>query len=908
MALSNSDKNSISLKSQFANADINGKYKLSQISNVIQNSISKYYATDPKYKKIRSENQQFVFNIDIKDSPILFKLIPELKSLEPINFSGKYNSVNDTLVIHGSIPRVVYGNNKISGAVINVDTKDNSLVYNLIIGNVENINFQLPYTSLSGKVENNILDYKLLLKDSKEKERYVIVGNLKSIYGNSEIKLDPTNLILNYEAWNLSEENLIRLEKKGIYINNFNLNKGTNAIKLQSENNSPNAPLAIEFKDFEIVTITNIAQKSDFQMGGKINGTALVTDLQKTPIFTSDLNVENFTFQKDTVGNLKIRVDNKIANTYTANIELTGQDNQLNLDGNYKTGNSSFDMNLDIQKLNVKSIQGFTFGKITESTGFLNGKFKITGTTTKPNVIGELKFNNVGFKAKQLNAKFKSINDKIVFTDNTIAFNNFVIKDENSNDLIVKGKINSVNYSDLGFDLIVDADNFKAVNSKEKDNKIFYGELFLDNHLFVKGTMNAPFVEGTIKVNKDTKFTIVLPQDDPSIADREGIVEFIDQDQPKLFTTVSLDETLSQTEIKGLNAAVNIEVDKDAELSLIIDKANGDYLKLKGEAQLSGGIDPSGKTTLTGRYELSEGSYEMSFNLIKRRFDIKKGSYLLWTGEPTTANINITAVYKIETAPLDLLNDQLGTISEEVRNTYKQKIPFETELKMKGDLLKPDISFDIILPEGNNSVSADIITATQAKLVQLRLEPDELNKQVFALLLLNRFIGENPFSSESGGTTANSLARESVTKILSQQLNNLAGDLIKGFEVDFDLDATEDYTTGKKENKTDLNVGLSKRLLNDRLKVTIGSSFGIEGPKQENQQTNNIAGDISADYLLSKDGRYKLRAYRKNKYQVALQGQVIETGIGFIITLDYNKFRELFQKNKTEKTKKKSNE
>jgi hypothetical protein len=72
------------------------------------------------------------------------------------------------------------------------------------------------------------------------------------------------------------------------------------------------------------------------------------------------------------------------------------------------------------------------------------------------------------------------------------------------------------------------------------------------------------------------------------------------------------------------------------------------------------------------------------------------------------------------------------------------------------------------------------------------------------LLLLNRFIGENPFASESGGTT--SLARESASKILSQQLNNLAGDLISGVELNFDL-PSQDYTTGQLENKTDLNVG-----------------------------------------------------------------------------------------------------
>ena len=96
---------------------------------------------------------------------------------------------------------------------------------------------------------------------------------------------------------------------------------------------------------------------------------------------------------------------------------------------------------------------------------------------------------------------------------------------------------------------------------------------------------------------------------------------------------------------------------------------------------MNGGIDPSGKTTLTGRYELSEGSYEMSFNTIKRKFDIKKGSYILWTGEPTTADINISAIYKTEAAPIDLVNDQLVNVTAEARNTYKQKLPFETVLQ-----------------------------------------------------------------------------------------------------------------------------------------------------------------------------------------------------------------------------------
>jgi hypothetical protein len=905
IAISKATQNSLLLKSQVLNAEINGKYKLTKIGAALSNSLLNYYTTNSSSKEKAVENQQLVFKIGITDSPILLKLIPEIKSLEPISITGRYNSVNDTIVFNAAIPKIVYGENTVTNALLNVDTKDNSLVYHLMVDDFQNKLVQLPATAISGKIQDNIVDYSLLLKDLKDKERYQITGTLKGSKGTNEISIDPKNLLLNYESWKIASDNLVRFGEKGIYTDNFELSKQDSKISLQSQSESMNAGMAIAFKNFKIETITSLFEKSDFQLSGNINGTALVKKANQTPVFTSDLTIDNFTFKKDTVGTVTIQIDNIVTNTYNTKIAITGQGNQVNLDGSYKTENGTLDMNLDIAKLQLKSIQGFAMNQLKESTGFFTGTFNISGNTDQPIVFGDLQFNEVGFKVTQLNSIFKSINDKISFTNDAITFDNFVIKDEKDNDLVINGKVDSQNFNNVGFDLTLDAVNFKALNSKEVDNKLYYGEMYLDNHLKIGGDLNNPAVNGSIKVNKDTKLTIVLPQSDPSIADREGIVEFIDQDNPSIIETVTVDEALSMTEITGINASVTIEVDKEATLSIVIDKANGDFLKLKGEAQLTGGIDPSGKTSLTGRYELNEGSYEMNFNMIKRKFDIKKGSYILWTGEPTTADINITAIYKNEAAPIDLVDDQLGNVTASVRNTYKQKIPFETELKMKGELMKPSIAFDIILPEGNNSVSAEIINTTQAKLTQLRQQPDELNKQVFALLLLNRFIGENPFASESGSSSVSSIARESASKILSQQLNNLAADLISGVELNFDLQSSQDYTTGQLENKTDLNVGISKKLLNDRLKVTVGSSFGLEGPQQKNQEASSIAGDVSVEYQLSKDGRYKIRAYRLNKYQVALQGQVIETGLAFVITLDYNKFKELFQREKTQKGKNK---
>jgi len=112
------------------------------------------------------------------------------------------------------------------------------------------------------------------------------------------------------------------------------------------------------------------------------------------------------------------------------------------------------------------------------------------------------------------------------------------------------------------------------------------------------------------------------------------------------------------------------------------------------------------------------------------------------------------------------------------------------------------------------------------------------------------------------------------------------------------LQSTDDYTTGQLQNRTDLNVMVSKKLLNDRLIVTVGSDFELEGPQNAGGQSSDLIGNVGVDYKLSKDGRYMLRAYRKDDYDDIVEGYVIETGVGFIITIDYNKFKEIFRSKK----------
>lgn len=897
-ALSTKETNKITLNSQVADIELVGKYKLTQIFGSLEETINEYYQFQKNNKTQKIEGgQYFTFNAKIKNDDLIRRFVPDLESFDVSNISGNYNADTKKIEINAQIPQILYGKNALENTSLVVTNHDQALQYNLYVDSYKGESFALSKINVEGDVANNTVNYTITSKNKDDVIQFLIAGNAKSIHDVTEISLKPDGLKLNYSDWTVADNNKIQFSDKGILAENFKLSHSGSEIFIQSESPIPNSPLTISLKDFQIETITEIIKKDTLLAKGTIDGTAHIKDFTKKMVFNADLNVSDLFVYGSPVGNLNIKAKNISDDIINTNITLSENNNDVKIAGDYTISENNFDLDVDINKIQMKTLQGFSMNAILDTEGYLSGHLKVKGTPENPNILGKIKMNDVGLEIAKVGSDFRKINDEIDFTNRGIEFNHFKIHDKDGNTLAVNGEILTQTYRDFAFNLSVSAKDFKIINSEKSSDAIVYGILSIDALLDVRGNLDLPKVDGRISVSKNTDFTFVLPQTNPSLQEREGIVEFVDQDQIALQKTVETESLNAESRIKGMDVNVNIAVDKEAKLAIVIDKANGDLVKLQGEAELTGGIDPSGKTTLVGVYEVEKGSYELSVSILKRKFDIQKGSTITWTGEPTTANLDITAIYKTEAAPIDLIEQQTGDMTASESNMYKQKIPFNTLLKLNGELLKPEITFDITTDEKNNAVASSVTDRVNTKLTQIRTEEAEMNKQVFALLLLNRFIGENPFQSNTG-VSAEMLARQSVSKILSQQLNNIASDLIKVVDLNFNLESTDDYSSGVQNTRTDLNIGISKKLLNDRLKVYIGSNFGLEGEARENENTTNIAGDISVDYSLSKDGRYVLRAYRKNDYQVALQGQIVETGIGFIITLDYDKFKEIFQKSK----------
>lgn len=887
----------IRLASDVANASIKGQYKLTDLGNIIINNIQPYFSITPSTTIARVAPYNINFTADVVYSPILGAFVPGLTAMQPMHAEGKL-ATGQGMQANVTSGGITLNGNQISDLVVNVNTADSGMH---ILGNIAHIKstgaLDLYNARIDATALNNKVDFKVRIGDKADKDKYRLAGLFtQPTPGNMQISLRGDSLLLNYQPWTVSANNSITITPDQILANNFVLQHQGQQLSLNSAPGSGMRPLNVAFTNFELGTITGFIQDDTLLVDGTLNGTASLRNLLQQPVFTSDLNISNLSFKQDTIGNVALQVSSEGAR-YNANAQISGFGNNIALTGYFAPQGSDLALNLDlaINRLELSTLEGVLSDFVTRATGGINGNVSIEGTSTQPKIQGTLNFDSAAVSTTLLGGPLTIHNEKLEVTENGFAFNNFTIRDSANNALNLNGDVTTSNFINYGFDLDVDARNFRAINTTKKESDIYYGDLVISTDLHISGTEAAPSVDGSITVNDGTRFSVVIPQSEPGVVERQGVVEFVDFDSPiddSLFMAAY--DSLNTSNLLGFDITTNIEIQKEAIFNIVVDVANGDFLNVRGTGQLSAGIDPSGKVTMAGSYEIEEGAYQFSFNFIQRRFDIEKGSKIVWMGEPTDAQVDVKAVYIANAAPQDLVEDQVDNTRG---NFYRQKLPFEIVLNLDGDLMKPVITFDILLPEDKNySVGSDIVSVVNTRLTQLRQEPSELNKQVFAILLLNRFVGQNPFDNDGGGLSPGSLARQSVSKLLTEQLNSLAAGLIGGVDIEFGVtSSTDDYSTGVAQNRTDLNVGLSKRLLNDRLTVTVGNDFQLEGARQVNRNANNIAGNVSINYQLSKDGRYMLRFFRNNEYEASLQGYVIETGLGFIMTVDYNTFRQLLR-------------
>ena len=88
---------------------------------------------------------------------------------------------------------------------------------------------------------------------------------------------------------------------------------------------------------------------------------------------------------------------------------------------------------------------------------------------------------------------------------------------------------------------------------------------------------------------------------------------------------------------------------------------------------------------------------------------------------------------------------------------------------------------------------------------------------------------------------------------------------------------------------------MSKSFLDDRFKVVVGGNYTPDADANESLQ-QNLINDISFEYLLNKSATMYVRLFRHTGFESILEGEVTQTGVGFVYKRKLRTLRNLFRK------------
>ncbi|MEO6903816.1 MAG: translocation/assembly module TamB domain-containing protein [Bacteroidia bacterium] len=894
----------ISLKSPIVTANFTGDIILKQLPVVLKNHMNTYFNTQQEDKRGYVKPQKFKFNIKLIDPTILTdNLIPNLKTISPSSIDGIYDSEAKKIKISLSISKLEYGGITMDTIQMNITSNKEKLDYKLQLANIFTNSVKMENIHFDGNVKNNKIDFQLNSSKNDSTKMLALGGILESIDKSFVLRLHP-NLILNNTTWSVKEGNHLDFTSEGLRAENLILLDKQQSISIQSIAKEIPAPLEIKFKNFEMETLSKIIQNDTTLAEGVLDGKIVLKTEAKQLKITSDLLIKDFAFKTIPLGNIALKVNNtENAKKYNVNLTINGNQNNINVTGFYNTDSTTknnLNFLVDLNNLNLASVEPYTFGQAKNLSGKINGKIDIEGAAAAPIFNGVINFKDCIVRPTFTSSIVKIADSKIRLSSQEVRFNQFKITDSLNHSATVDGKVDIHDLKKIIFDLQLKTDNFLALSTTEKPNSLYFGTIFLNSNIYLKGSPDSPQLNVNVKINKGSEVTYLKPQNVLKKNEHTGIVLFVDTIPVNHIIMKENIEDNTNT-IKGMDLEASIEFDPDVKLKMIVDPISGDSLYIKGEGKLKLNINPNGTMSLVGKYNINDGGYHLKLNdFIEKDFKVGSGSYVSWSGNVVNPYANIIAIYKIKTSPIDLVQDELAGLNPAEKNKYRNLLTFLVQLKMEGFVANPQISFDIQQPPNEKGAMNG---AVNAKLNQLRENENQLNKQVFALLTINRFIAEDPFESanESGGLS--SATRSSASRILTSQLNQLSQKYVKGVDLNLGVNSYDDYSSGKEEGRTQLQVGISKQLFDNKVTVNVGGNIDVEGEKATQNNASNIAGNVVIEYKLTDDGRYKLRGFRKNEYENAIEGELIKTGFGIMYTRNYNKIKQLFSKPKSKEVK-----
>ena len=879
-SLQNMD-NEILVRSDVLDAEVLGRFDPLKTPEKMVQFLMGYWDESIVQPEPVEDGEELDFAMQLKrPQPLTGGLIDGLTALSPFKASLLYRDGSPELLVSLNLPEIEYAGLTAHDLVFKVVGDTESMGYEFDWSDIElNDQFAFGKTVLSGETTGEAVTVELKLYAENDSLRHYMGLLVDPESDTLSVRFDEEQ-ILNFETWTIPSTNLIQVATAApsLIIRDLDIRNGEQL--LSAETTEPNQAL-IQFENFDLRTPSRLLNSEEEFIAGIVNGRVQLDNVLTNLGIQSDLNVNNFAYTGQKVGDISAQVNSSDQQTYNVDVAITDAGNDVEVTGDVVL-NGPIDLQLDLRKFQLTSAEPFSIGYLQNSEGYLTGNINIGGTLDAPTFNGQASFVDASIIISLLGERFQLDSQPIQFSNQTISFGNgWAMTDSRGGKARVQGQVVMQSLTDIELDLDVRANNFMAINSTEEQNEDWYGKMFVDATVDITGTALLPIVDVTATTSQESDITYVYTLPADGMVEAEGVVEFVEQYRWQDILrrdTLADDTTMIQT--TGLDLTLDLRVDPNLEVTVVVDPVTGQTFTGRAQGDLTLQIFPDGRQEATGRVELTEGKYDFIYqNIINKEFIVLEGSNVTFNGEIENPTMDLRIRHLAKTSPLPLVSGVLGTGATGV-NGLSRPQTFHVDITLKGDLQASEITTNVEYPEdayGNLGIGV-----VDDALSTLRQDQSRMTTTAFQLLAFGSF---NVPIVEQGAGGGGSLAANTLTGFMDTYLNSFADNLVGFVDLDFGFDNYEDES-GK--TQTNLRVSLRKTLFDDRVIISVDGVAGTSEDELAGTQQTYLD-NITAEYLINEDGSFRLKFFNDRDRSTLVGGNVIRFGGRLTFSKDFNR-------------------
>jgi hypothetical protein len=718
----------------------------------------------------------------------------------------------------------------------------------------------------------------LSVKDNQSRFTYNFEISTGIDSNNIVMKIPSGQLILNGINWQMDPPGFLRMNlttKDFIPSVRMHTDSDSSVITLFKDQKNGWDNFNLELKNVALSSLVRsdlLPGKPDLSISGSASysknealGGKVTTDLLFSDVSWSDLAFSKITLKgttlSDTAGNYNFKIN---ASLDTAEIRVNGKRENM----------SDRDIEFQFKLIPVNTIQPFVKKYLSELGGSISGGFNLSSRNGVNDFSGDLLINGGKLRINALNSLFRMPEEKIILKDKKLVLNDFTVLDSLNNKLLVNGNINFSNKPEVIADLEITSLNLQILNKQEEKNSTFYGNIFIDSRLSIKGPVSGPVLKGKINLAHGTDIYF-LQKESLNLSESAKVLTFV-SNKPSDRQTGLKSETgrsiYNKTSVESI-----VEIDPSTRINIKLSKRMFNIdLKIQGGGELAYNMLVNSQVNLTGKYEISEGSADLKMvGWPSKFFRITKGGFIRWDGKLDDPELQFEATNRVKSSYVNPVDNK------------ERYVDFDVTLKISNRLSTMDILFTI---NTSDQYLMSIINT---------LSPDEQMRQAITILLFETI-------DLPGISTSSSYMSEQVNQMVATQLNQLTKTTIKGVDISFGIDTyTQGTASGGQETKTSLSYEVKKNLMNNRAQVEV--SGRVSDDNSQSHSSNVSLNNFSFEYRIDSAATKFLKVYNEHSYEDVFEGDVVITGIGFTYRKSYPSLGDIWKRDDRIRKPKSSN-